>query len=309
MVIKEIKYVLIVVLLAINVGALWAGNRVIPLLEAPASARSLSLGGVRMGRAKGTYIYSNPSSFFQSKANISVDYSLGLFPSINENRWLHTLTAAYRHKKSSFFLGIRYFSMGEFKTILDENIQLDDTYQKNKFNAYSADVGYAYLLNTNLALHAKFGYAKEKTISSVESYQASVGAMFHKKNYSLGVEVANLGGYKYLEKYNSLAPLLKLGGALSIPTFVNQEVELSAEYGAFLPLGSNDFESQASIGIDYSFWEKYSLRLGGHMGEFNDLLSFGCGFKYHFLKLDIATTLPLHRDMERIYMVTAICEF
>lgn len=304
---KTILYTSIVVLCFAALQPIVAQQRVIPLLEAPASAQSLSMGSTNMLNANEAYIYTNPTSIFKQDAKASADYSIGILPTDDQTMLLHTLTTGYKTKKNAFFLGARYFSMGGLKDIYDVQMNPELGKKDLNFHSYAVDLGYAYELNKSLSLYSKLGFANEKIISNMRAYHASVGSFYtgsiKEAAYSVGLHVGNLGSYTYKGESKMLAPLVKVGGTVQFQTTENQKMEIATDYGMFMPVEDYKFQSHYSVGVDYTFFNNYSLRAGSHFGEKNDSFSAGIGVKYNSFAFSFASKIALHTDMNNIYML------
>lgn len=288
-----------------------AQSRILPVSESPTSPKSLSLGNSRMGNIDNAFIYNNPTTLFYS-ASKAGDYSLGIIPSEGENTYLlHTLTAAYRNGESAFFIGGRHLSMGSFDNWLNSDMQEAAPLGKMNFYSYTIDLGYAYKLNESFSLYSTIGYIKEKTVASIWAYRVDVGSyyngnsnLFNKEvTYSVGGSVGNLGKYSYKDRTNFLSPSLRLGGSILIPIVSNQTIETFLDGGIFLPVADNKSASFISVGFDYSFFKKYSLRIGGHSGDNDDFFSAGFGIKYKIFDFSFGSKIALHKDLENIYML------
>jgi len=286
-----------------------AQSRVLPVLESPTSPKSLSLGNSKMGNMDNVFIYNNPTALLNSTP-INADYSLGFIPTDGDTYLFHTLTAGYKTKRSGFMVGGRYLSMGSFDNWLDADMG-DAALGKIRFYSYTIDLGYAYKLNDAFSLYSTVGYAEEKTISTIRAYRLDIGSYYNGNNtlfgkdidYSVGLSVANLGKYTYRGNSDFLAPNVRLGGSALMPTASNQSIELFLEGDVFLPLSDNEFASSFSVGADYSFYKKYSLRVGGHCGEQDDFFSAGFGIKYSIFDFSFGSKIALRNDLNNMYMV------
>lgn len=279
----------------------------IPLLEAPASAQSLSMGGTTMGQATQAFIYSNPTAIFRSPTSLNVDYSTALLPTEDKTMHLHTLSSAYKHNNNAFFVGARYFSMGSITDSWDSQGNPIRDGNKIDFYSYGIDLGYAYKINNSLVAYTKVGMANEKVMSDIQAYHSSFGVFYNgqikQSLYSLGLEVANLGIYKYKDKSKSLSPLVKLGGSIVFETFNEQRLEVATNYGVYLPVEDYKSKSHFNMGLDYSFFKKYSLRMGAHTGEQNDYASAGVGVKFKSFAVNLGSKIALRSDLENMYMI------
>lgn len=288
-----------------------AQSRILPIIESPSSPKSLSLGNSKMGNMDNSFIYNNPTALFNTSLN-NVDYSLGIIPSGGENTYLfHTLTAGYRNKKSAFFVGTRYLLMGSFDNWITIDMQEDESFGKMQFYSYTIDLAYAYKLNNSFSFYYTMGYAEEKTISSIRAYRMDIGSYYNSSailfnrdiKYSIGVTVANFGKYSYRSKTDFLCPNIRVGGSAYIPTTTNQSMEVFLDGGVYLPVSENKYSSSFSTGIDYSFNKKYSFRLGGHLGDYDDFFSAGFGFKYRLFDFSLGSKIALHDDLNNAYML------
>lgn len=288
-----------------------AQSRILPILESPTSPKSLSMGSSKMGNVDNAFVYNNPTALFYSVSK-TADYSLGIIPSEGENTYLlHTLTTAYRNRKSAFFAGGRYLSMDSFDNWLNSDMQEDVARGKMNFYSYTIDLGYAYKLNESFSLYFTIGYIKEKTVASIRAYRVDVGSYYNGNSnlfnkdvfYSVGISVGNLGKYSYNDKADFLSPSFRLGGSILIQTASDQTLETFLNGGIFLPVADNKSASFISIGFDYSFFKKYSLRIGGHSGDNDDFFSAGFGIKYKIFDFSFGTKIALRKDLENIYML------
>lgn len=301
-------YILLFIILFTAIGAK-AQSRILPVLESPTSPKSLSLGNSKMGNMDISFIYNNPTAIFSS-APINADYSLGFIPSDEYTYKFHTLSGGYRRGKSGFMIGGRYLSMGAYDSWLNDNMETEPL-GKIRFYSYTIDLGYAYKLDDTFSFYSTMGYAEEKTISSIRAYRLDVGINYNRNNtlfgknidYSVGLSVANLGRYTYHNNSDYMAPDIRLGGSVLMPTAANQNIELFIEGNAFLPVSDNKFSSSFACGVDYSFYRKYSLRVGGHCGEQDDFFSAGFGIKYSIFDLSFGSKISLRKDLNNIYMV------
>lgn len=301
-------YILSFLMLSVAINA-EAQSRVLSILESPTSPKSLSMGNSRMGNMDNAFVYNNPTALFNSTSK-NADYSLGFIPTDDDTYLFHTLTAGYKTGKSGLMVGARYLSMGAFDNWLDADME-DKPLGKIHFYSYTIDLGYAYKLNEAFSFYSTAGYAEEKTISCIRAYRFELGSYYNGNNmlfnknidYSIGFSAANLGKYIYHGNSDFLAPNIRLGGSALMPTVANQSIELFLESGVFLPVSDNKFTSSFSAGIDYSFYEKYSFRVGGHCGDQDDFLSAGFGIKYSIFDFSFGSKIALRNDLNDMYMV------
>lgn len=288
-----------------------AQSRILPILESPTSPKSMSLGNSKMGNMDNSFIYNNPTAIYNTSHNI-IDYSMGIMPSQGENTCLfHTLTAGYKNKKSAFFMGTRYLSMGSFNKWTTINMQEDESLGKIKFYSYTIDLGYAYKLNKSFSFYYTMAYAEEKTINTIKAYRMDIGSYYNSKGkmfsreiqYSIGVSIANIGKYSYDNKSDFLCPNIRLGGSVNIQTTSNQSIEVFLDTGVYLPVSGNKYSSSISAGIDYSLKKKYSLRFGGHRGDYDDFFSAGLGLKYRYFDFSLGSKIALYDDLNNAYML------
>lgn len=306
MLVKSFQYITSLALLLAAESAL-AQQRVIPLLEAPVSAESLAKGATTTGSSTSAFIYSNPSSVFNTTSQFSVDYSFGVFPTEDKTMNIHSVSAAYKQNRSAFFIGGRYFSMGSITELWDSDMNPIEKGRTIDFYSYALDLGYAYQLSDSFVAYVKAGYANEKVISDVKAYHSSIGVFYNgninKTHYSLGVEASGLGVYNYKGKTKSLPGLLKLGGSILFLVQENQKLELASNYGLYLPYDEYKSKSHFNMGVNYTFWDKYSILTGGHLGEKNDYLTGGLGLKYNNFRINIASKFAMRTDLENAYML------
>lgn len=306
---RKMKIYILPVFMLFIVAEVEAQSRILPVSELPTSSQSLSLGNVRMGNMNSALIYNNPTAIFDSTP-INDDYSLGFIPSGDDTYLFHTLTAGYKRGKSGFVVGGRYLSMGSFDNWLNTDMA-DEPLGKIRFYSYTLDLGYAYKLNESFSFYSTMGYVEEKTTSAVRAYRLDVGSyykanslLFDKEiDYSIGLEVGNIEKYTYSGNSDFLAPNARLGASAMTETVANQSIGVFVEGGVFLPVANNEFASSFAAGIDYSFFKKYSISLGGHTGEQDDFLSAGFGVKYSLFDFSFGTKIALLNDLNDMYML------
>ncbi|EKB06030.1 MULTISPECIES: PorV/PorQ family protein [Myroides] len=306
MFIKTLQYISTAALCSLTLSAL-GQQRGLPILETPASAESLGKGATTMAGASQAFIYSNPTSIFSTETKFNASYSVGLLPTDDKNMSLHSISTAYQRDRSAFFLGARYFSMGSITEQWDGQMNPISDGRKLDFYSYTLDLGYAYRISNSFTAYTKLGFADEKVISDIKAYHATVG-MFYTGNiqetvYSLGVEVSNLGSYKYKDKTKSLQSLLKLGGSVLFPTYEHQKLEIASNYGLYLPIDDYTAKSHFNMGVNYTFLDKYSISTGGHLGEKNDYLTAGLGMRYQSFRFNLASKIGMRADLENVYML------
>ncbi|MCA4806967.1 PorV/PorQ family protein [Myroides odoratimimus] len=304
--IKSFQYIGSLALVLFGLPSL-AQQGVLPVLQAPASAESLAKGATTMGNSTSGFIYNNPAAIFNKDTQFSVDYSLGLFPTEDKTMHLHTVSTAYKQGKSAFFIGGRYFSMGNITALWDSEMNPISNGRTLDLYSYALDLGYAYKLSDSFVAYAKAGYANERMISDIKAYHSTFGVFYNgsinKTNYSIGVEASNLGVYKYKDKTESLPSLLKVGGAVEFSIRESQVLEVASNYGVFLPNGDQKAKSHFNIGANYTFWNKYSILAGTHLGEKNDYLTAGLGLKHKGVRVHLASKLAARTDLENAYML------
>ncbi|MEC4113378.1 PorV/PorQ family protein [Myroides pelagicus] len=282
-----------------------AQNRPIALIEAPVSPVSMSMGQVSMSRAAEGYVFLNPSAMLASGKHISADYNIGFLPTDESTMTLHTASVAYRYKNSAFFIGGRYFDMGSIDGFGQG--EFNEGARKIDLQANTVNIGYAYQWTGALAVYSKVGMASEKMIHTGRAYHLALGAFYtgglDNLQYSIGAEIGNIGQYVYRDVSKQLSPKLSLGGDISMPTTSTQKITLAMDYSAYFATSGYDFSQQYSLGIDYSFYNRYAVRVGGLFGQGNDALSTGFGISYQSFTLNAAARFGLESTIYNSYML------
>lgn len=299
---KRNQLLFIFICLVLN---LEAQSRILPIIELPSGAKAIGLGGSKIGNTGNASIYGNPTAIFYNHRN-SIDYSFGVIPTDSKNTYVfHSLSVGYKKNKNAFFVGGRYLSLGNSRDFMEAYAD-----KKLSFYSHSLDVGYAYAANKSTSFYSSIAYVNEKTFVLTHALRFNVGSYFYGEhilaektmNYAIGISISNIGKYFYQEENGFLSPKASIGGTFLFPFSSNQEMTTCVQSNFFIPVSNSKFSSSTSVGIDYSFRKKYSIRVGGSLGDNDNFFAAGLGIKYRKIDVNVGAKLPFRKEVSNIYM-------
>ncbi len=287
------KKILFAVIATLGLGANIQAQT-LPLLGLSGDARSASMGEVRMGEAKGMYIYTNPSSFVidkEKKAYASA--SFGKLPDANDKSpKIGFASIGYRLGNNALMLGYRCLSGIPFNQTNSLGVSVKEIQPKDQ----AFDIAYALSIDEHFS-----AYAMASVISTYNGYRrnvmaGSLGVYYRNKiklgqtiNYTLGLSLNNLGqdleyGQDVVYK---LPTTTKIGGSASYTFSDNHSLGLYLE-GSYLMYPKDMTEFTKAFGLEYNLFKHFSLRTGYHFEDGYDYSSFGFGVNYSDISVDFA---------------------
>lgn len=288
---------------------LQAQSRMLPIIELPASAEALSMGGVYTGDQQTAWIYTNPTAVFNHAQTWTADYHLGFLPQNNGTSHLHTFHAAHRLGNHAVLVGSRYEDMGTLNTFVDDDMQ-EVSKEKMRLSSYRFDAGYTFRISRKWAVYTTVGYASERTLTTISGWMINLGINHVDSftlsrlplRYNLTLNGLQLGRYAYSGHHGWLSSRIGLGGNISMNIAPKQQLSVFLDAGTFLPSNGIKASTELSGGIAYTFLQMVSVRIGGHTGDKDDFLSCGFSVRYGTLSLHTGMSVPLHKEMHKTYM-------
>lgn len=186
---------------------------------------------------------------------------------------------------------------------------------------YTIDLAYARKLNEYLSAAVTARYVRSDLTYDVRGNGDKAGqavatdlALYFAKpvmlfgndfDLSVGAVVSNLGtkiSYNEYGKSSNLPTNARLGAMLKYRQEEVHTMAVTADVNRLLVSGLGNYKSAgwkeftASVGLEYTYLDMFALR-GGYFGESykrgaGSFFSFGAGFKYEMLTIDIAYLVP-----------------
>lgn len=279
-------------------------NRPLPITDLPGSTSSVAMGGTRFGGGDMASVYAGATSAYtMGCGQTSVSYTLGVVDDAPANTF-HTLAASHRQGRSVLMLGARYFSQGTIHDAVDADMK--PLGKSINLYSYMADVGYAHLLG-HFTFISTVGVVTEKAATQSNAWRMSVGASYHdvsgRASWMLGIGADNLGVMAADGTSKALSPLVHGGGRLAFDIAPMHRLELSADGGAYLPMGGNSTATTVGGGVGYTFMSNYTVRAGYHAGDGDGYVGAGVSCRIGHLRVDAAAKLACTDNLYNVYMV------
>jgi hypothetical protein len=253
---------------------------------------SLSLGGTGViSPANAFAIYNNNAATALSpfKGAFAASYTMWQ-PTTTDNQLMSLSGFIKMGKRSAISLGSRLFLYPAYDL---SNPQGSVTGAFNP-RELSVDLGYAYNISGSFSASATVHYISSKlgTEAAGSAYAADLGLMYQPGNFSLGLTATNLGSkIDYGYGPYSLPAQIKLGAGYRFSLQEKHLLTATVQAG-YLIVNSG---ITAGIGLEYSYNNLISLRVGGHYGDpekgIPSHLSAGLGFNFKGLTLNAAYLL------------------
>ncbi|MFA5227359.1 MAG: PorV/PorQ family protein [Bacteroidales bacterium] len=253
---------------------------------------SLSLGGTGViSPANAFAIYNNNAATALSpfKGAFAASYTMWQ-PTTTDNQLMSLSGFIKMGKRSAISLGSRLFLYPAYD-LSNPQGSVTGAFSPREL---SVDLGYAYNISGSFSASATVHYISSKlgTEAAGSAYAADLGLMYQPGNFSLGLTATNLGSkIDYGYGPYTLPAQIKLGAGYH---FSLQEKHLltAAVQAGYLIVNSG---ITAGIGLEYSYNNLISLRVGGHYGNpekgIPSHLSAGLGFNFKGLTLNAAYLL------------------
>lgn len=253
---------------------------------------SLSLGGTGViSPASAFAIYNNNAATALSpfKGAFAASYTMWQ-PATTDNQLMSLSGFIKMGKRSAISLGSRLFLYPAYDLSNPQGIVT------GAFNPreLSVDLGYAYNISGSFSAAATVHYISSKMgpQAAGSAFAADLGLMYQPGNLSLGLTATNLGSkIDYGYGPYSLPAQIKLGAAYCFSLQEKHLLSVTVQAG-YLIVNSG---ITAGIGLEYSYNNLISLRVGGHYGDpekgIPSHLSAGLGFKFKGLTLNAAYLL------------------
>ena len=253
---------------------------------------SLSLGGTGViSPANAFAIYNNNAATALSpfKGAFAASYTMWQ-PTTTDNQLMSLSGFIKMGKRSAISLGSRLFLYPAYDL---SNPQGSVTGAFNP-RELSVDLGYAYNISGSFSAAATVHYISSKMgpQAAGSAFAADLGLMYQPGNLSLGLTATNLGSkIDYGYGPYSLPAQIKLGAAYCFSLQEKHLLSVTVQAG-YLIVNSG---ITAGIGLEYSYNNLISLRVGGHYGDpekgIPSHLSAGLGFNFKGLTLNAAYLL------------------
>ncbi len=280
-------------------------SRPLPFLEVNPDVRTAGMGEAGMGVTRGMFLYTNPTAFFQNYGNFYTSYAFGLYPKIADSRQTyHAASAGYKiFSRHALFAGFRYFSGLEVPRVGEDGIErkpirprdwaIDFAYAFNFSPHFSAYAGGSFIQSYN----SKTAYTGSFTMgvyynNSLQSFNKEEGS------YSVGISVNNLGGKVKYGKNGTESDLpasVAAGGSVSLPFNESHKLNASLTMRYFI-LPSDAKAFTGGMGLEYEMFNVAAIRTGYHLGNDNNYLTVGAGFKVKFVNIDAAYMVASSKD-------------
>lgn len=261
-------------------------------LNLTTDARALSLGGTGViSPASAFAIYNNNAATALSpfKGAFAASYTMWQ-PATTDNQLMSLSGFIKMGKRSAISLGSRLFLYPAYDL---SNPQGSVTGAFNP-RELSVDLGYAYNISGSFSAAATVHYISSKLgpEAAGSAFAADLGLMYQPGNLSLGLTATNLGSkIDYGYGPYSLPAQIKLGAGYRFSLQEKHLLTATVQAG-YLIVNS---EITAGIGLEYSYNNLISLRVGGHYGDpekgIPSHLSAGLGFNFKGLTLNAAYLL------------------
>lgn len=299
------KTALIYILFVTSGLVLFAQNsRTLPFLEINADTRTAGMGDANMGDTKSMYIYTNPTAFFQNEGKIYTTHTYGIFPKIGDkHQSFHAISAGYRlFNKHALMAGFRYFGGLSIPRIGEDGIELKPIHPMD----WAIDFSYAIQINDNLSAYVGGNFIQTYNAKTAYTGGFSTGAYYRNSMslsgsdgaYSIGLALYDFGAKVQYGKANvkrDLPTSIGLGGSLSLPFSEDHKINAVLSTRYFL-LPSEASEFTGGVGFEYEMYNFAAIRTGYHLGNSNNYLTIGVGFKVRFLNIDAAYMLTQSKD-------------
>ena len=253
---------------------------------------SLSLGGTGViSPANAFAIYNNNAATALSpfKGAFAASYTMWQ-PTTTDNQLMSLSGFIKMGKRSAISLGSRLFLYPAYDL---SNPQGSVTGAFNP-RELSVDLGYAYNISGSFSAAATVHYISSKMgpQAAGSAFAADLGLMYQPGNLSLGLTATNLGSkIDYGYGPYSLPAQIKLGAAYCFSLQEKHLLSVTVQAG-YLIVNSG---ITAGIGLEYSYNNLISLRVGGHYGDpekgIPSHLSAGLGLNFKGLTLNAAYLL------------------
>ena len=253
---------------------------------------SLSLGGTGViSPASAFAIYNNNAATALSpfKGAFAASYTMWQ-PTTTDNQLMSLSGFIKMGKRSAISLGSRLFLYPAYDL---SNPQGSVTGAFNP-RELSVDLGYAYNISGSFSAAATVHYISSKMgpQAAGSAFAADLGLMYQPGNLSLGLTATNLGSkIDYGYGPYSLPAQIKLGAAYCFSLQEKHLLTATVQAG-YLIVNSG---ITAGIGLEYSYNNLISLRVGGHYGDpekgIPSHLSAGLGLNFKGLTLNAAYLL------------------
>ena len=253
---------------------------------------SLSLGGTGViSPASAFAIYNNNAATALSpfKGAFAASYTMWQ-PTTTDNQLMSLSGFIKMGKRSAISLGSRLFLYPAYDL---SNPQGSVTGAFNP-RELSVDLGYAYNISGSFSAAATVHYISSKMgpEAAGSAFAADLGLMYQPGNLSLGLTATNLGSkIDYGYGPYSLPAQIKLGAGYRFSLQEKHLLTATVQAG-YLIVNSG---ITAGIGLEYSYNNLISLRVGGHYGDpekgIPSHLSAGLGFNFKGLTLNAAYLL------------------
>lgn len=253
---------------------------------------SLSLGGTGViSPANAFAIYNNNAATALSpfKGAFAASYTMWQ-PTTTDNQLMSLSGFIKMGKRSAISLGSRLFLYPAYDL---SNPQGSVTGAFNP-RELSVDLGYAYNISGSFSASATVHYISSKMgpQAAGSAFAADLGLMYQPGNFSLGLTATNLGSkIDYGYGPYSLPAQIKLGAGYRFSLQEKHLLTATVQAG-YLIVNSG---ITAGIGLEYSYNNLISLRVGGHYGNpekgIPSHLSAGLGFNFKGLTLNAAYLL------------------
>lgn len=257
----------------------------------PASTSGLSLAASDMAHTTNAFaIYNSTANTLFSPNKFAFGASYNYWqPNMADNKIVSIAGYLQINDRIGIATGFRNFSYPKI-TITNINGYITGEFQPVE---YSADIGIAYKIISNLSLSANISYISSDMggPSVANAVAIDFGAAFRFENFSVALTAKKIGSkinYGYSPYH--LPSTVSLGAAYNIISSSNNKVTVMGTLNYLLPQGSSGVAGAA--GIEYSFMNRVALRGGYRLGNRTidepDYLSAGVGINFYGVSADFA---------------------
>lgn len=276
-------------------------SRSLPFLEINTDARTAGMGDANMGETKGMFLYTNPSAFFNTENNLYTSYTFGMYPKLEEGtNMLHAVSAGYKFlDKHAVMVGFRYFGGLEIARVAANGVEMGKTTCMDM----SIDLNYAFKFNENLSAFVGGSFIQSTLFSSASTGGFNAGINYNNvinenTKYMIGLDIRDFGGeikYSNSKTASKLPGSIGIGGTMSFNLAENHVIN-AALTGRYYMMPSEASAFVAGIGAEYELFNVAALRVGYHIGNSNNYITAGIGFKVKFGSIDAAYSIASQKD-------------
>ncbi len=267
-------------------------GQTVQFLTLSTDARTLSMGGTGVvAPANAFAIYNNNSAATLSdiKGAFASSYTMWQ-PGTTASNLINVSGFFKTGKRGAFLLGSRFFLYSAYVMTNDQG-SITGTYKPMEI---TVDLGYAFMITETLSTAATVRYIVSgmSPDASGGAVAADLGLIYKPGNISIGLTATNLGSkIDYGYGPYALPSQIKLGAGYGFHAGEKHLLNAAVQAG-YLIVNSG---ITAGIGLEYSYNNLISVRVGGHYGDSEKCIpsyvSAGLGFRFRGLTMNAAYLL------------------